>query len=784
MFAVLIGLAAGYYCLNASDLNRKVNQGYSYASTGYDTGSVTLSETGVSQSFTALDTYLNGFSVTLYDVDTETDAVIHITIADENGNELFHNTQTLEVLRFNSYSDSSRSTTVEFDDLNLPVEENSTYSLSISCTACTGDCPSVKTVENPTSPCLNNLSSFMTVDGITQQNRCVLMGSQSFYHYHNYAADVIAAVLILFAVILGILFLPEKIMHVITAAAVFAVPLFVFWSFETVTGNFSYITNQSVLGYTFLLLYLIYLLCISIGGIRIGGSLYLIVANLLSLADYFLYQMRGVHLSFADFESIGTAATVAGGYEYHLPPVYVIVTFLTCSVLILIWNSALKLKHKKKWILKGSGAVCSLTALALLISSFQPTIFNNWDPQLNYSSTGWLYASLGLASQSVDEPSHYSSAGAQSLLKSADAETLDNTTPVRLIVIMNESFADLSVLGELDTSEDELSFYHELEDNAEKGYLAVNVFGGGTADSEWEMLTGGSTRLLSSGASSPYTMLNSGQGLTNKSSMASALAEEGYETIFFHPYNGANYHRDTVLSKLGFDTCWFYGTEDDTDYDFLRSFPSDASDYEHLEQMLDDSSDEPIFIYNTTVQNHGGYNDAQNVDVDVHLENMDSQETDLYLSLIKQSDEDLEELIDYLKEDDTPTMLVFFGDHQPGLSSDFYTEMFGTDDPDDEILARKYMVPYLIWTNYDRETNDVPYMSLNYFSAYVMQEANMELTDFQKYQLNFMEQYPVLGYTGIYEADGTFTSYDDLSEEQESDLNEYQSVQYYWLADS
>ena len=142
-----------------------------------------------------------------------------------------------------------------------------------------------------------------------------------------------------------------------------------------------------------------------------------------------------------------------------------------------------------------------------------------------------------------------------------------------IIVVMNESFSDLSVLGDFKTNEDYLPFLHSLQQGAENtvtGMLNVSVCGGNTADTEYEFLTGNTMAFLPQG-SIPYQQYVNGE----RPSLASYLQSLGYETVATHPYYATGWNRDKVYPWLGFEQSIFkdqyYGAR------FVRDYVSDAS---------------------------------------------------------------------------------------------------------------------------------------------------------------------------------------------------------------
>ena len=163
---------------------------------------------------------------------------------------------------------------------------------------------------------------------------------------------------------------------------------------------------------------------------------------------------------------------------------------------------------------------------------------------------------------------------------------------------------------------------------------------------------------------------------------------------------------------------------------------------------------------------------------------MDDDEVDQYLTLAKKSDDAFKKLIEYFEKVDEPTVIVMFGDHQPPLSEDFYSNLFGTKVSKftPKQTSDWYSTPYVIWANYDIEAKENYNMSANYLSSNLLKLIGADLTGYNKYLLDLQKKVPVL--TGMYYAgdDGVFHNPDDKSKYTKY-IEEYSKVQYNGLLD-
>ena len=228
-------------------------------------------------------------------------------------------------------------------------------------------------------------------------------------------------------------------------------------------------------------------------------------------------------------------------------------------------------------------------------------------------------------------------------------ENLSSKKPT-IISIMNESFSDLSVIGDINT-DNYLPYFHSLKDDSgtlEYGYDYVSVRGGGTVNTEYEALTGFSVE--NEKGATPFVQYNFG----SISSIPKLLQEQGYETIAVHPYFRTSYHRNKVYPEMGFDEYISRESFEEDPFELRREYYSDQGDYEKIVELYEQKGSSPIYIHNVTIQNHGGYegiaalsNPSSAIALDTQYPYDDLCE---YETMMKASDDALKYLISYFKE--------------------------------------------------------------------------------------------------------------------------------------
>ena len=509
----------------------------------------------------------------------------------------------------------------------------------------------------------------------------------------------------------------------------------------------------------------------------------------IGMANHYLISFRGRTLFPGDFLTLRTAANVAGNYDYRPDSMQWLTIGIFAAVLVLL--SFLPREEKRPFDWRGFAPAAAGTAVFL--AAFFGT---GWVEGLGIEPSMWTTRGNGLVLNftvclkymKVEKPDSYSQETLAALAGENPSDAADaaasadgGTRPVNVIVIMNESLSDLSVLPGVESNMDAMPFLRSLTDNTIKGYAYSSVFGGTTANSEYEFLTGNTTAFLPAGTV-PYQMYVS----DGDPSLVGQMEALGYTTIAAHPYRSSGWNRPTVYADYGFDEVYFESDFQDRAYmrgDERTGYVTDRCDYENLIRWYEEREEgQPLFLFNVTMQNHSAYQMAwTNLPKEVwltgELENR-FQTVNQYLSLVYQSDQAFEDLIDYFSQVEEPTMILLFGDHQPQVATNFYTDVLGTN-PDTATAQKKQMVPFVLWANYDIPEAQGVELSLNYLSALLMDTANLPMTGYQKFLSQLWETAPVINTVGIRDAQGNWYGENAaLPEELDGAIEDYKVLLY------
>lgn len=549
--------------------------------------------------------------------------------------------------------------------------------------------------------------------------------------------------------------------------------------------------------------YLFYLILYGIwtaifGGSRFGCVAGPVVPMIAGLANYFVVSFRSSPIVPWDIFSIGTATSITDNYSFTLNFRVVFVLLGFAYLMIIGEKTGFRLKKLRIRL----AAVClTVILMAGYVSVIQIEAVEDafgmddilFTPNVLYRNNGFMAAFLAnLRYLNVEKPEGYAPEEAQNIRNStegaANAETTDISDKPNIFVIMNEAFSDLSIYGDFGISEDAMPFIRSLKENTVRGNLYVSVKGGNTANTEFEFLTGNSMAFMPAG-SVPYQ-----QFLKSETpSLASHLNSLGYRTAALHPYYASGWNRDQVYPDLGFENTYF--REDFTNASTLRGYVDDASAFRKLIQLYEEKeAGEKLFAFEVTMQNHGGYSkEYADLVPEIFLTDIPEEEkgiqihaTEKYLTLIKKTDEAFEELLGYFSGQDEKTIVVMFGDHQP---SDYVCNpilrVLGIDEnsreDSPEEFSNGYVVPFVIWANYEIEEEEVDSISANYLSALLMEKAELPKTGYQKFLTGLLEDYPVVTANFFQTSDGVFHDYTDT--EEKAGLNDYAILQYNDIVD-
>lgn len=519
----------------------------------------------------------------------------------------------------------------------------------------------------------------------------------------------------------------------------------------------------------------------------IGGG----IAFGFSLGSYYKLTFRDDPLHFEDMFILREAKAMAGGSRYAL---FVDKRIAVTAVCLLLGTLVLFLLVRGRlggWRLRVPAAMTAVLAAAAVMPAYLDEdlygrvdnyeYLNQWSATQEYIAHGFFYPFIHSVKDSLDfPPSGYNEGKTRELLSGYEDADIPEDRKINIIALMREAYVDFSRydIPGLDTSGYEL--YHQLEAESLTGNLVTNIFAGGTVDTERCFLTGS------------YKVRNF---RSNQNSYLWYLREQGYTVEGSHPYYQWFYNRQNINSYLGFER---YRYLEDDYINLCEDFTDDTlpEDALLLPEIYSDfqknkATGKPYFSFSVNVQSHGPYavwdtGSPERMDMSYSLACRNAM--NFYLNTIFETDEELAKLMDRLRSDPDPVVLVTFGDHMPwmGDSNAFYDEMGMNIDPgEEEGFYNHYATRYLIWANdAAREIigrdlrGDGPDISPCYLMNLVFQQLGWEGPAFMQAMEPMMETFPVVSTKGRYQVDGELV--ESIPEDRKDLFRQFLYMQYYW----
>ena len=278
-------------------------------------------------------------------------------------------------------------------------------------------------------------------------------------------------------------------------------------------------------------------------------------------------------------------------------------------------------------------------------------------------------------------------------------KTIQSVVPADVVVVLSESFWDPTQLAGIHFSQDPAPFYHALRKQSPQSDFVAPGFGGGTANTEFELLTGLSMRFVPEGAV-PYM-----QFIRDPiPSIPRLFLTQGYATVAIHPFERTFWYRNMVYPRLGFER--FDAVDTFSRRDVKGPYVSDFSLMQRVISELS-AAKRPTFLLAITMENHGPYVNkwatGHSIKVTGKLTPSQADILESYCEGVRDADQALGMLVDYLQHRDRPAVLVFFGDHLPSFGPD-YSILKETGFISDGLSAQDQLKihrpPALVWTNF------------------------------------------------------------------------------------
>lgn len=459
-----------------------------------------------------------------------------------------------------------------------------------------------------------------------------------------------------------------------------------------------------------------------------------------------------------DLSNLSDGLTIVTNYlktwEIVLAVVVVVLAILGLVLLFIKGPQKKDKLHRKRNVV----AVCLVFLFTFLSSSLAistgvvETFFGNL--AYAYRDYGVVYCFTNTwLNTGIHKPAKYSK---ESILSIFDKNELgdDNAMLLKqkdvdeqypnILFLQLESFIDPMTIKSIELSEDPCPNFRKLMSEYSSGQLLVPACGAGTANVEFEVLTGLSVKFFGPGEYPYKAILKEETG----ESLAYDLDSLGYKSHAIHNHRAVFYNRNTVFSNIGFDTF--------TSVEYMKNvaktpknWAKDKALTECIEDALD-SSEGRDMIYTISVQGHGKYPSEQVIlDPKIQVLSAPSEELkwkyEYYVNQIYEMDQFIGDLIDKLSKRDEPIMLAMYGDHIPAIDM---TE-------DDLESGNLYATQYLIWNNFGLPKDDENLHTYQ-LASHMMDMVDLQVGTIFTYQQNhknsetYLDDLKALGYDMLY----------------------------------
>lgn len=429
----------------------------------------------------------------------------------------------------------------------------------------------------------------------------------------------------------------------------------------------------------------------------------------------------------------------------------------------------------------------------------------NYEEVLATTDYGKLYYEEGLYqgiiynlyASNIHKPDNYKKEDA---IKAIDNVVLnkyayDNTNfgKPNIVLILSESFSDVTNVKEITFDKDILSNIHNFDNmpNALVANTHVSTFGGSSVISEWEAITSSSNNFNPAGyiAYTQYYHDKNKDYIDKSPNIIRLLNNEGYITKYLTPWAGESYNSSKVYDLMGMNH---------VKYDIKGKkkgfYLADSEINKSILNELNKDKGTPKFLVYATAENHMpcSSDKFKHYDIDVVDSKLDKENTTLikcYAQGVYDADKALGELYNSIQDLDENTIVIFYGDHLPFITNDkgdnsyLLSKYFNTKNTDLNDL-RKYTTKGVIFSNYiDEFDKSIKYINLNYLTSYVYSHLDIKGNEYFKYVDDVRKTVPVFSKTYVYD-ENNIIKFKDLDKNINNKLKEFRKVQYYSFYDN
>ena len=556
-------------------------------------------------------------------------------------------------------------------------------------------------------------------------------------------------------------------------------------------------------------LFLLFFTCL-LRNVFFGAALTNLLVCGFSIANRVKIEVRDEPVFPRDLALLKEVGVIVTDYDIHYPwTVIAMVAAATLALVILgifVGSRPFPIQKLQNW----AGRLLGAAASALILVALTFTVYASNDLYNSFRVSNAYYVpsvfnELGFpycffhqfTTYPVDKPQDFNKDQAELWEKeSPPAIPGREAQPISVIMIMNEAFSDITDYKAFayDETNDPLPNLQAMRNDphAVTGHIVVPNFAAGTANTEFDVMTGIQTNALSETTSSAMRVVN-----RNLDSLFRVYGNNGYQTSYFHPGDNWFYNRENVLAWMGAEKTMFTNQMEGLEY--KGRWVTDASLTDLITEEFESAvaAGKPLFHYMTTIQNHMSYTpdkygegyEYPEVPLNVAVSDSVQSMLNVYVEGARDSDAMLGDLRDYFSAQDAPVVLVFFGDHLPYLGDNQvgYAELGMTAEPCWDELG-SYQTPFVIWANnaaYDMldwsSIAELPDTISAAFLGAAVTELTGHATSWFSFLNELRQEYPVVNGLTAVRPDGSVQSFDSTELNRPESIQKWRQWSYYKL---
>ncbi|HHW00455.1 MAG TPA: sulfatase-like hydrolase/transferase [Clostridiaceae bacterium] len=506
----------------------------------------------------------------------------------------------------------------------------------------------------------------------------------------------------------------------------------------------------------------------------------------MSIVNKFKLMYRDDPFVFVDVKLVGESLIMAQKYNIRLS-LKMIVLIIALIVLAIMLKIFFKYKIASRKVRISSLVALILAGIAIFKGFYfnadiykkvgDKSLINIWIASEQFQSKGFVYPFIYSIKDAIETPPEgYDEKKAVEELAARNYSDIPEDQKVNIISIMLESFNDFSVFKDVEFGIDIYENFHQLQKESIHGNLIVNVFAGDTINTERAFITG---------------YYNHPNYYRKTNSFVWYFKEQGYRTEASHPITGSFYNRRNVNEYLGFDSFDHY----DNKYRYVQeSYLEDFYFFDYIIEGFKNNkkNNQPYFHFSVTYQNHGPYSTEKYTEKE-YLKKKDGYDEanyniiNNYFAGIYKTDQAIKKLVDYFRNEEEPTIILLFGDHNPWLGKDHtgYDMLnINLDLSTVEGFVNYFQTPYIIWANDSaKEMFNKDFIgkgntvSPNFLMAELFQHLGWEGNEYMQCLFDMKEKFDV-NHKLYFKENGEYKS--ELSPENKELWNTFLSLEYYY----